>query len=86
MKENSPPLQRDARKAMADLTIFWLAEKRNSLLGLSGDRTNLNDAWALCIAGLLAPDQLPHFCPTVVKCAWPWIMQRLMRVFQAVDP
>lgn len=64
-----PPLQRDARKTTDDLNIFWLAEKRNYLFGLSEYRTNLNETRVMCIAGLLAPDQLPHSCPTVVKCA-----------------
>jgi hypothetical protein len=81
-----PSEKRDARKNMANLDIFWLAEKTNSLLELSGDRNSLSDAWALCLAGLMAPDQLPLRCPTVVRYSWPWIMQRLMKVFQSVDP
>ncbi|XP_065885600.1 protein furry homolog isoform X2 [Dysidea avara] len=69
-----------------NLTLSWLADRRTSLLEEGASRYHLKDAWSLCISGLLDPSLLPQMCPTAIRCTWQYVVHRMQKVFQVIDP
>ena len=75
-----------AELSSQNLTLSWLADRRNSLLEEGASRYHLKDAWSLCISGVLDPSLLPLKCPTAIRCTWQYVVHRMQKVFQVIDP
>ncbi|XP_071950730.1 protein furry homolog-like isoform X2 [Antedon mediterranea] len=96
-----PPAERAAIIATPSIDLHWLVERSITTWSGSSYETTPNDTlnkalashgmggfnpWIMCLANFFASDYLPHFCPTAVYNAWPFVYYRLSKLYAHIDP
>ncbi|XP_033097375.1 protein furry homolog [Anneissia japonica] len=95
-----PPAERAAVIATPSIDLHWLVERSINTWSGSSYETTPNDSlnkalasygmggfnpWIMCLASFFASDFLPHFCPTAVYNAWPFVYHRLSQLYSNID-